>query len=693
MNETIKKYIIDEEQLSLAKELIDNFDQSAKSNKKINLKLNKLSIYNFGPLKNFDFTFDKNKNIFCGDRGSGKSLALESWIYLLTGESRSVKDVIGEYDKSITGELNFNDNLFLKWKRSEKAGEVRLYKTNKNSENEIITEKINDLANYVEKIIGMDPKLITSTIHFSPKLSFLFSKKMPFEVEELIIKISKLDIWLKLEEFAKEAKKEEEQKLEQIKGAIGYISEFKYTEEETKKIIAKFESEINDIDKQIKKIEMPNVNVLNKRYQELIKHQEKRNEILFQIAKFEEIKKNIKSELINISEMKTDIEKKDFDENTLKAITDQLKDITEKQCAIKTDGITIARIIEEKNNIISSSICPILKKECDDLKKEEIKIKEEIVTLALEKDKLSEEYKKNQKEIKKFEDMIDYQNDVKKEIISLTEKINKAEITIKELEISLKKINIEKVKSESKQYLDKQEELNQVLKETNEINKDIKLKQKEKDELFDKKTDLLSDVKDYTNKLDEYKNMKKFIKEKKSLEERQNNYEILIKKFGKKEIPKMESQKVLKKINGYLSSTIKSLSDNKIDLSLKQDFSMNVKLKDKTKMLSPKVVSDGEEFVINLAFVMALGFTLFNGNLPYLFVDDIFAYQSQETSLEILESLTKMQETKLIDQLYLCSNRFEDLNIMLKNKFADKILTFKNGEIQIWKVTSQKSAK
>ena len=96
----------------------------------------------------------------------------------------------------------------------------------------------------IKNYTNVDIELLTSTLYYSPRLSFLFSRKLPHEREALLIKLANLDIWLDLEKFAKDKKKEEKTKLDEIEGVLGHLADVEYTEADLKKQIGKDKKEI-----------------------------------------------------------------------------------------------------------------------------------------------------------------------------------------------------------------------------------------------------------------------------------------------------------------------------------------------------------------------------------------------------------------------------------------------------------------
>jgi DNA repair exonuclease SbcCD ATPase subunit len=376
MIETIKKYITDKAQIKLAEEIILQFEKEKKKAKAPNLKLNKLEVSNFGNLKKFSMDFNKNVTFFEGPRNSGKSWAMESWLYLFSGGSRDVKGVIGQFDNKMSGKLYFND-LVSSWSRSESAGKLNI----KQGEYTVCSN-IRDVKDIMMGHTGLNTQLLTSMMYYSPRMSFQFSRKMPFEIEELLIKIAKLDIWLDLEAFTKKIKKTEGDKLSEIQGAIGYISEISYTKEELQGLVKKAKQEIKDIDQQISELKIPDVTKLNKEFVDIKSKVDVRQVLLNSIEECNQYKSDLKSKTQELEDKKKESESLGFDPKSIKNIENEIEKLNDKFNDIKTKGMAIKQEIEQKKDMTKNSQCPILQFDCDKLNKNNVLIEGQIVELT-----------------------------------------------------------------------------------------------------------------------------------------------------------------------------------------------------------------------------------------------------------------------------------------------------------------------
>jgi cell division septum initiation protein DivIVA len=265
---------------------------------------------------------------------------------------------------------------------------------------------------------------------------------------------------------------------------------------------------------------------------------------------------------------------------------------------------------------------------------------------------------------------------IKSEIETINSDIDK-------INTSIRGFNISKIQKDLEKHLPTlNDEMEKLTKKIEGVNKEIETKTNEKDALVGSRTDQLAEIKDYEQKLESMNKMEEFIKEKKKLDARQLLFDELITMFGKKEIPKKESKKILKNLNMYLNLVINKLSNKSISLKINDAFEMAVNLKDNPKSLTAKTVSEGEEHLINLSFVLALGLLTHDGKLSYFFADDVVAFQPDKNAQEIIMGLTDFQKKGIIKQVYLCTNRFQALKL---GAHADKIITFDNGEYKITK--------
>lgn len=676
MIDIIKKYTKDVNQIKLADEILKEFGQDKDINKKPRLNSDKLRITNFGNLELFELKLNKNINFFTGDTGSGKSWGIEAWLYLLSGSSRSMKGVIGEYDSKMYGELLLNQDLVIKWNRSEKTGKLEIRKGEF-----IVSTSIQDLPRIIKNYTNVDIELLTSTLYYSPRLSFLFSRKLPHEREALLIKLANLDIWLDLEKFAKDKKKEEKTKLDEIEGVLGYLADVEYTEADLKKQIGKDKKEIEQLDKEIKELKIPDVTKLNTEYTEIREKLEAKSDIAEQISIHTEKNKQVEKNQKEINQLNIKLKALNFSEKKIKELEDVITTKKEELNDMKNKGVQVKTDIEQKKEMTKSATCPILSKECDDLKSNNVEIEKQIVALTDERNKLAEQYKILQKELQELEIKLQTIKSKQTEHTTIKTNIEYKEQALKSISQALKNINIAKLEKDLAKFPGTlKTDLEKLNTKIENINNDIEDKTTQKDEFVDDKTELLASTKDCEQKLKDIVKMEQFLTKKKKLTKRQDTFDDIIKLFGKKDIPKHESKKILSGLNKNINMILDKLTVGRMQQNIDDNFEMSVMMRDKKKLFTPNTISEGEEFVLNLSFLLASGLLYYRNELPLFFCDDCVAFQSDVRAKEIINGLIALQKAGLIKQLYLSSNRLENLKM---NSLANRVFNFTDGKYKI----------
>jgi DNA repair exonuclease SbcCD ATPase subunit len=675
----IKKYSTDSKLIKIAEEILSEFGHEKDMNKKPNLNLEKLSIHNFGNLEKFEIKFDKEINFFEGDRNSGKSWAMESPLYLMTGSSRDRQGIIGEYDNKMLGELLLNKDVQIRWNKTEKSGKVETRKGDF-----IVSSSTKDLSRVIKNYTNIDIELMTSLFYYSPRLSFQFSRSLPYQIEELLIKVANLDIWLELESSIKKFKKKEEEKIFELQGTIGYISEQDLDKDELKEKIDENKKQINEIDQKFIQIKIPEIWEYREKYQKIENQVKQRNDMQQREDEINNLKEQLDNAKKGFEETQNAIKKLDFDEKEIEDIEKDINIQTEKLNDIKNQGQLLKKQIEDNEKIVDKSICPILNKECQDLKENSKKIVKGIYSLESQKQNLLKEYEISQKGMSLYQfSKSGYMRKKEKYIkYKLILQSNQQSILNFEesLKISLGKVKKMVIPGTLEEDLKNLENLN---KQIENIDKEVKEKESQKNKLIEQKTDILAENKDLESKFKNIEQMAKFIKEKNRLDNRRKLLEELIKMCGKKEIPKKESRNILSKLNKNINTILDKLTGGHMTQEINDDFEMKVNLKKGKKALSPKTISEGEELVLNLSFVLGLGLFKCKDKLPIFWVDDVCAFQPDEKAKEIINGIISLQKEGKIKQLFLASNRLKNLRI---NGLADRIFVFDNGKYKIKKV-------
>ena len=679
MLEVAKKYITDKKELKLTEDVINQYEKEKKIGK-LNLNLEHVIIDNCGVIDHFEMDFKEGITFIQGDRNSGKSFAMEAFLYALSGNSRSTNDIVGEYEKKMLLELAFNKDLKITWKVGTKTRDLKMIKKVKDEEFPVVL-KITELKPKLKEYIGLDPDLLTSTIYYSPKLSSQFSRMMPFQREELLIKIARLDDWLELESFTKDLKKKEQQKVDEINGVIGYLSELEYDKKELEDMVGQIDKAVETIDKDLKSIEAPDVIKLNNEYKG-IRNQLNSVEITRgAIETYNGYEENLKLNQDQLIEREKELENFNNKIKDLSSIQNKKEQLEKNLVEIENDGKHLAKNIEENQKMLGNPVCPILNKPCDDLKGHYSHLQDSIANMNKEKEELRNKYQ----EIKKELDVVTIQyNELNS--INLSLEVLKTSIVTINSEIDrykkeISKIDIDKLRRElSKHDNDLEDQLTELEEKIDQVNKKIQEVEEEKEDLQNDKINKLAEKKDYHEKISQLVKMEKFIKEKTKLENRQNVFDQLISHFGKKGIPKKETKNILTKLNSIMANVINKISNNTMTMKLDDQFNMSVTIPHVKRPISPMTTSLGEEHVLNLAFVLSLGMFVFKEKMPCFFADDVAAFQPDHTAKDIISGLTELKKENKIHQLYMCSNRLKNLKI---TNVADRIIEFEKGNAKI----------
>ena len=443
MLEFIKQYTDDNKLIKLAEEILSEFRSEKNTSKKPILNLEKLSIHNFGNLKQFEMKFDKDIVFFEGDRNSGKSWAMESPLYLLTGSSRDKKGVVGDCDKTMYGELLLNKDLKIMCNRSEKSAKLEIRKGDF-----IVSTSIMDLDKIMKNYTNLDMELMTSCLYYSPRLSFQFSRALPYQIEELLIKVANLDIWLDLESFVKQFKKKEEEKLFELQGTIGYISDQDLDKDDLKKEIEENKKQINEIDQKLLQIKIPDISEYTKKYQKIQNQIEQKNDTQEKIDKFDNSDTELKYIKGKLDKNQKKMKECEIDEKEIENIEKEINEQTEKLYDIKNRGQNLKEQIDNNKKIMDKSICPILNKECQDLKENNGTVKKETDVLEAERQDLLKEYEKTQKGISLYQFRKSEIIQKKENYIRYKDMMQTYQGSINDIEKLLKSIDIEKSKKD-----------------------------------------------------------------------------------------------------------------------------------------------------------------------------------------------------------------------------------------------------
>lgn len=689
MIEKIKEYTSNPSELSLCKELLKQFKSNTIINNIKNFNIDNINISNFCNIQNIDYNFKKNI-LVTGNREQGKSLFAESILWGLTNNCRTSTQVSGNNGNGTNVELSFKINqkkYRIKRQRKSATLDIFLYENGNNNpvaDKNDIESKLNEIFNFdinYDKKIGFN---LLNLFYFTPKLAFKFSEKLPNEIESFLIKLNNNDVWLELEQLAKNIKKSESERITEINGILSHIGMSQNESiDDIKNKIKILKEENKNYKQEIKSFEEPNIDELKIQIQDINNKISLISDYQYKIDNYIELKEEKDKLQKENKEYKLKLNKSVINKNIMHQWEENNKKLEEEKLKVVSDGKIIKSKIEEIDKLLNSkdNICPIIKIKCGTLKDYKIKLKEQIDVLQSKRKKLVEKYnninskqESNKEEYVKSYELEKINTQINNAIQDNDDRIksidNDLKIDIKVLKSKIKEIGNEgKLKSEKEKLENQYSNFSSILSEQS----------KQKIELNNKINENTLNIDNYNKIVINYNDYTKYVADKEKLEERQISFESLIKLFGKKGIPKSESSKSLRSLNKNMNYFLNEFSSGTIVTHINDSFKIDVSVKNIGKKLTPKLVSDGQEMIINLSFVLACCLLASNKKIPFFVCDDCFAYQNDEDSNKIIKSFIKFRDENYIDQLILISNRKSILEKYSK-KFDD-YLVFNNGNI------------
>lgn len=647
----VKKHIKDEHELKVANEIIDNMQFTAEPNTINDFSVKSITIKDFGKHENLTLKFNKVTSI-AGDRGKGKSWIFEAFLWCVTGKVRATnKDVIREGAKEATvsvviqkGESEYEFIRTMK----EKANELVI-----NENGAMLTDKIRDGEQIIRAVFGFDLDLLPNLIMFSMKHSALYTKMIPSEVEKHIIRISSLDSFLQLEQRCKDVKKQEQIKIDTYKEMAS--SSVTMSKEEINEKIKDNKSEIKKLKEEAESIKsgQDDISSIKTRLDEIEKIMSDADKKIEFIAAFDVLAKVI----LEIS----DINKK------LEALAPEMakaKEIDakrEKLGGIQQKGKNLTDSISAMKKNAKGNTCPILQRTCTDLETAGKAVVTEIENMENETKKLREQYKELKAEI----DNSGYEQITKKISETENELKNKAEEKTN-LEKEINGRNRDEIEKElstinMQDMVDEKEKLNKTVSEATAKQKEIN------DKIFavqKKIANAESEITVLKSQLEQIDNAKEITDKKEELESRQVVLNNLINQFGKKGIPKTESQKNIETFNENFSAILEKISGGELQAHFNKDFTLDLTIEGIEKKKSSTVISYGQECLVNMAFMIASSFLLCE-NVSIVFIDDMMEGQPDSQVESILKNTSKI---KNINAFVFASSRIpeEKATLILK---------------------------
>jgi len=640
----IQKHITDESELAVANEIVDNMQFTSETNTINDFKVKSITLKNFGKHKMLALDIAKN-TLISGERGKGKSWILDAFLWAVTGKVRAGNtDVIheGEKEASVSVMIVKEDHEYEIIRTMNAKGNTLVVNENINKTMTMLTDKIRDGEQIIRVIFGFDIDLISDLLFFSMEHSKLYTKMLPSVVEKHIIRISSLDAFLELEKRCKDVQKQEKIKIDTYGEMTGTLPTL--GEDQIKEKIKEHKQEIKQFQKDIEvaKDGAEDISALTTRQAEIDATMTSANQMIEKIAKyasFNSMQDKIKVVLNELANLEPEQAK-------AKAIDDK----RQKLGQIQQKGTELTNKIKNMKSDSKGSTCPVLKKTCADLENAEKEVKAQIVKMEAEAVELRKQYSELRDEIDNsgYEEITKKISEANANLIALRqqEKIILDSIgdkTLAMLEEALAQINVEALTAERAEISTKISEAseNQI-----KVNSEVF-------ELQRKVATAEANIKTLTGMIDQIKSAGELMDKRSKLQSRQIIFDNLIKQFGKKGIPKTESEANLERFNTSFTTILKKLSGGEIIPKFNPDFTLSVELDGLTGLKNSGVASYGQKCLINMSFMLASAFLLCE-KVPIVFVDDMMEGQPDEQVEPILASMMKL---KGIGSFVLASSR------------------------------------
>jgi len=666
MIETIKKYVTGRKQISVAKNLLKEFSPS-KGRQTLNpLKLYAIDLENFGHIEGHNEEYG-NVTLVCGPRGSGKSTYLEAPRWLLSNLYKMKANVAGILDDASGGSLKFGVNgtkyVIDRWSTKGKNS-VELKDS---SSGETISGAINETTARIRDVVGIDMDLFASTVFYSPRSSFQFSRRLPNEIEKLIIRILNLDAWLDLERHSKKIREEEDDKIHELDGVIGYATKKGLTRKEIEEQVKINATDKKKFEADLKKIEVPDIKELNEqsniakaeltKYENLVADIETHSSVVEMLAKRKAKVAELEEDR-DIQQGCLEGKDNDFDADAHEKLEDEVADITATGKSLKKD-------IEKLERTKVSGTCPVLGCVCEKLSEKNGEIEKEVVKMQADKQATTDLYKKKNEELMQSLVVREALKAMRENLQQTKEKIAAELPDINEYTKEVAEVDPDALRKELSEMSPKdvlEGKVKRIDDEISKLQKAIRDKQAERETLVKVITKAESKIE--------------------KLIVRQVIIDELIPLFGKKGIPKSEAKNGAKRITKRMNETLDIISNHTLKVRLDGEFVMNVNVKDaRREDLTIAEVSDGQENLVNMVFVLSLGQEISKGKVSPLFiVDDVLrSNERKEDAKAIVGGLLHLQKAGKIKQLFMSSSSL--LLSQYKNE-VDKIVKCDAGSIK-----------
>jgi DNA repair exonuclease SbcCD ATPase subunit len=628
----IKKHITNESEFEVANEIFDNMQFTSEANTINDFKVKSISMQNFGKHKMLTLEIAKN-NLISGERGKGKSWILDAFLWAVTGKVRAGNtDVIheGEKEASVSVLIVKDEHKYEIIRTMNAKGNTLVI----NDNGAMLTDKVRDGEQIIRVIFGFDLDLVSDLLFFSMNHSSMYTTMIPSEVEKHIIRISSLDAFLELEKRCKDVQKQEKIKIDTYGEMTGTLPTS--GEEDIKEKIKGHKQEIKQFQKDIETVKATaeDVSALTTRQAEIDATLASANQMIEKVAKyasFNSMQDKIKVALNEIAELAPEQAK-------AKAIDDK----RQKLGQIQQKGTELTNKIKSMKSDSKGNTCPVLKKTCADLENAEKAVKAQIVKMESEAAELRKQYSEMKSEIDNsgYEAISKKVSDANGNLIALRQQVKIIMDAIGNeplpmIEEELAKINVETLTDERASLTTK---ISEASEKHNKINTEV----------FDiqrKVATAEANVKMFNGMIDQIKSAGEMMDKRSNLQSRQIIFDSLIKQFGKKGIPKDESEANLERFNSSFTTILKNLSGGEIIPTFNPDFTLSVELDGLTGLKNSGVVSYGQACLINMSFMLASAFLLCE-KVPIVFIDDMMEGQPDVQVDFILKNILKIENVK-----------------------------------------------
>ncbi len=681
-----------------------------------------LQLKNFMSYKNANLPFESfDLAVFSGSNGAGKSTLLEAMTWAVWGKTK-----IGEESDALIhqGEtqmwveyifdLDKNRYRIVRKRESGKTGKTTLIyqiasgkkMLNEEGWQNISEATIKETQEKIIKTLHLPYEIFINSSYLQQGKADEFTIKVPSKRKEILAQILNLDYYDKLQEIAKEKRKETliqkettTYKIEELEGIVGEKENVEKESQKIKKQIKELSVSIKSKEEKIqKKIEQKQeyevlknkIFALREKWQKLGEEIKiAQDEIKKSQQEIEQLKKLYQRKK-EISEKYRKLEQLKKEDRGLDLKKDKLSQLKEKLATFST---LKNRLEEDIDKIQHISTCPTCKRKMTSKEAKEI--------VAKLKEEFRQKYGLKFEEIKKQINQLDYSLskhlDLKKQIesleiiVELKQEIDKAEIKIENFQniiakektkISKNNHELKKIAEEGKRFTKQYKLLEMKIGDFDKLNQEFnELKEQEKElvQISGQLSEKISQIKS----AQEQKKIKQ--DELQKLLEKEIVYEKIVEIFGKNGIQAMIIEQALPAIeeeaNKLLSQVSKNLQVKFLTKRTKKGSeemmeTLDIQIIDGLGQRPYELFSGGEAFRINFAIRIAVSQVLSNrsgAKLQFLAIDEGFGTLDQAGKEDLVSAISSIREK--FDKIVVITHLEE-----LKEVFPNRVEVTKDEE-------------